>query len=263
MSDLDEATDGRDADTDTDTDTDGHDDRPLPDTHDDAHHRSVQGGAARAAIFGVSDGLVSNVSLILGIAGANVDPSFVRLAGIAGLIAGAVSMAAGEWVSMQAQKELWEREIAMERTEIQRVPHVETVELAQLYESRGIPADLARQMAVEIHRDPEQALEVHVREELGVDLTELGNPVAAATSSFGAFALGAIIPLAPWFLGSGTAAVAASLILSLIAAAVVGGLIARFTDRPPLGSMARQVGIATLAAGVTYAIGSVVGVTTA
>lgn len=227
------------------------------------HHRSVQGGAARAAVFGVSDGLVSNVSLILGVAGASPGADVVRLAGIAGLLAGAISMAAGEWVSMKAQQELLERELEMEKREIHRVPHVEQQELTQLYQSRGIPADVAREMAEQVHRDPELALEVHAREELGMDPEELGNPLHAAGSSFGAFAIGAIVPLLPWFFAGGMGAVVVSLVLSGIAAAAVGGLLARFTDRPPLPSMVRQVVIAGVAAGVTYAIGSLIGVSVA
>lgn len=225
---------------------------PLP----EHHHRSVQGGTARAAIFGVSDGLVSNVALILGVAGAAPGPGVVRLAGIAGLLAGAFSMAAGEYVSMQAQRELLEREIARERAELRRAPMGEAAELAQLYRSRGVAPETANAMAEEIHRDPELALEIHVREELGVDPDELGNPVAAAAASFVAFAGGAFVPLLPWFFSDGTPAVLVSMVLAAVAAAIVGGVLARFTGRSAWASSARQVMIAAGAAGVTYAIGT-------
>jgi VIT1/CCC1 family predicted Fe2+/Mn2+ transporter len=224
------------------------------------HHRDVHGGAARAAVFGVSDGLVSNVSLILGVAGANPGPGIVRLAGLAGLIAGAVSMAAGEYVSMQAQRELLARELEMERIELHRNPHVELVELTQIYQSRGIDPDQARTLAEHMMADPDQALETHAREELGIDPASLGSPVGAAVWSFLAFSAGALLPLLPWFFGRGSAATIASVILGTIGATIVGVLLSRFTGRSALFSAVRQVAIAAVAAGATYAIGSVVGV---
>ena len=235
------------------------DTRPLP-PKAEHHHRDIQGGTARAAVFGVSDGLVSNVSLILGVAGADPGPGVVRLAGLAGLIAGAVSMAAGEYVSMKAQSELLERELDLERVELHRNPHVETVELAQIYQSRGVDPDRARAMAEDLMRDPEMALEAHAREELGIDPSALGSPIGAAVSSFLAFAAGALLPLIPWFLGSGTAAVLASVVLGAIGAVTVGLVLARFTARSYVRSAVRQLAIATVAAGVTYAVGSAVGV---
>lgn len=231
-------------------------DRPV-DTH---HHRDVQGGAARAAVFGVSDGLVSNVSLILGVAGANPAPGVVRLAGLAGLVAGAVSMAAGEYVSMRAQAELLERELEMERIELRRNPHVETAELSQIYASRGIDPGRARAMAEDVMRDPDLALETHAREEMGIDPRSLGSPVRAAGSSFVAFALGALLPLLPWFVSTGAAAAVASVVLGALGAVAVGLGLARFTGRPALRSAARQLGIAAVAAGVTWLVGSLVGV---
>lgn len=224
------------------------------------HHRDIDRGTARAAVFGVSDGLVSNVSLILGVAGASPGAGVVRLAGLAGLISGAVSMAAGEYVSMKAQTELYERELALERRELQRNPHVETVELTQIYQSRGIDPDRARELAQQMMADPEIALQTHAREELGIDPNNLGSARAAAVSSFFAFALGALVPLLPWFFGSGTAATIASVVLGFSASAVVGALLARFTGRKTLFSAARQVGIATVAAGITFLIGNLVGV---
>jgi VIT1/CCC1 family predicted Fe2+/Mn2+ transporter len=224
------------------------------------HHRDVRSGSARAAVFGVSDGLVSNVSLILGVAGADPGAGVVRLAGLAGLIAGAVSMAAGEYVSMKAQNELLERELDIERRELRRNPNVETVELAQIYQSRGVDPDRARELAQEMMRDPDLALQTHAREELGIDPDQLGSPQGAALSSFLSFALGALIPLLPWFFGSGTAAVVASVVLGLAACAVVGALLARFTGRSVLFSAGRQVLIATIAGAVTFFVGNLVGV---
>ena len=224
------------------------------------HHRNIQGGTARAAVFGVSDGLVSNVSLILGIAGASPAPGIVRLAGLAGLIAGSVSMSAGEYVSMRAQTELLERELDMERIELRRNPHVETVELSQIYASRGINPDRARELAEDVMADPELALQTHAREELGINPTSLGSPVGAAVSSFFAFAAGAVLPLLPWFFARGGAAEVASVVLGALGAVAVGVALARFTGRSPVRSAARQLGIAAVAAGVTYLVGRAVGV---
>jgi VIT1/CCC1 family predicted Fe2+/Mn2+ transporter len=239
----------------------GHDVIPEPPVPQ-KHHRDIQGGIARASVFGASDGLVSNVSLILGVAGADPSATYVRLAGIAGLIAGAVSMAAGEYVSMKAQAELLERELAIERRQLERQPHVETVELAQIYQSRGVDADTAMRMAREMMADPDRALETHAREELGIDPGALGSPVGAAVGSFAAFAAGALVPLVPWFFGEGNAAVIASVLLSVVAAATVGVLLGTFTGRSRLFTAARQVAIAVVAAGVTFGIGSLVGIDT-
>jgi VIT1/CCC1 family predicted Fe2+/Mn2+ transporter len=217
---------------------------------------------ARAAVFGASDGLVSNVSLILGVAGADPGSSVVRLAGVAGLIAGAVSMAAGEYGSMKAQQELFEYELALERRELERNPHVETVELTQLYQSRGIEPDLARQLAQGVMIDPETALRAHAREELGIDPDALGSPVRAAVSSFVAFSLGALLPLLPWFFTSGTAALVSSVVLGVAGAAGLGVAIAAFTLGSRFRLALRYVAIAVLAGSVTYGIGSAVGVST-
>ena len=224
------------------------------------HHRNVQGGAARAAVFGISDGLVSNVALILGVAGASPGGGVVRLAGLAGLIGGAVSMAAGEWVSMTAQSELLERELEMERIELHRRPEHERRELVEIYRSRGVEPDTAERLATEMMRDPELALETHAREELGIDPKDLGSPTSAAISSFLAFAVGAIVPLFPWFFGAGTAAIVASIVLGAITALVVGTALARFTGRPASRSAARQLLLTAGPAALTYGLGSVVGV---
>jgi VIT1/CCC1 family predicted Fe2+/Mn2+ transporter len=224
------------------------------------HHRDVQGGAARAAVFGVSDGLVSNMGLILGVAGADPAPALVRLAGLAGLIAGAVSMAAGEYNSMRVQQELIERELDRERTALKDFPHVETVELTQIYQARGIDYDQARVLAEAMMSDPDRALEAHAREELGISPGSIGSPVAAASSSFVAFCLGALVPLLPWFVSGHGGAVVASVLLALVAAVIVGAGTARFTGRPRPRTILRQIGFTMIPAAITYGIGTLVGV---
>ena len=226
----------------------------------EGHHRNVTRGGYRAAVFGVSDGLVSNVALILGVAGASSGQELVRIAGLAGLIAGAVSMAAGEYISMQAQRELLERELEMERREHARNPEHEVEELAEIYESRGVDPDTAREMATNIMEDPEKALEVHAREEMGIDPNELGNPVFAATSSFIAFAIGAVLPLLPWFFAGGNGAIVGSILLGVVGAVLVGGALALATDRSIVRGSLRQLVIAAAAAAITFGIGSAVGV---
>jgi VIT1/CCC1 family predicted Fe2+/Mn2+ transporter len=184
----------------------------------------------------------------------------VRVAGLAGLVAGAVSMAAGEYNSMKVQSELLERELELERIELRRNPQHETRELTDLYRSRGMDPEVARETAEAMMVDPEIALEVHAREELGIDPGSLGSPIGAATSSFVAFAVGALVPLVPWFLGGGDAAILASLVLALVAAVVVGLVVARLTERPAPRMVGRQVLFTLVPAALTYAIGSLVGV---
>lgn len=222
-------------------------------------HRDVTGGSARAAVFGVSDGLVSNVALILGVAAAASDRSNVLVAGVAGLLAGASSMAAGEYVSMKAQSELVERELDIERRSIARQPAAEIRELAAIYRKRGLDHEQATEMAEAVMTDPDVALEVHAREELGIDPDDTGDPVRAAVSSFVAFTLGALIPLLPWFFSEGTGAVVASAILGLVAAGTVGAVLARFTERSMVRTASRQIGWATAACAVTWLIGSWLG----
>lgn len=223
-------------------------------------HRSVSGGLARAAVFGVSDGLVSNVSLILGFAGSGVDNTVVRLAGLAGAVAGGISMAAGEWVSISSQNDLIERELEIERRElIHNVEH-ETEELAAMYESHGMGSARAAAAAEEVMQQPDMALAVHAREELGVDPNSLQSAVWAAGLSLVCFLFGALLPVIPWFVGGGNAAAWASLGIGIITAAFVGGLVARFAERSIAGGVARQVAIVIVACGVTYLIGELVGV---
>ena len=224
------------------------------------HHRDIQGGGRRAAVFGVSDGLVTNVSLILGFAGADAGPSVVRLAGISLLIAGAFSMASGEWNSMSAQRELLERELAMEKHEIRNRPEGERRELVGIYVKRGIDPSVARTLADEMMRTPELALETHAREELGINPSSLGQPLQAAGSSFVTFALGALLPLLPWFVTRGTAAVLASVVLSALGAVGAGVALAAFTQRSWLRSSARQLLMTALPAAVVYGVGALVGI---
>ena len=213
-------------------------------------------GALRAGIFGLNDGLVSNLSLIFGVAGAGVSNHVVIIAGIAGLLAGAFSMGAGEYVSMRVQREVFERLIHLEAHEIGSDPEAERLELAELYVHKGLPRDLSDQLATELMKDPEVALETHAREELGLDPREgLGSPFAAAGSSFVTFALGAFVPLLPFLVSSGTPAVVASAILSGIALFAVGAAMSYLTGRPWLLSGSRMLAVGAAAAGVTYLVG--------
>ena len=214
-------------------------------------------------MFGVSDGLVSNVALIRGIAGASTDAAFVRVAGVSGLLAGAVSMAAGEYVSLRAQAELVERELEIERISIAENPEAETAELTAIYIERGLNPEQARLVATELMSDPEVALDVHAREELGVDPNQLGNPLTAAAASFWAFSIGAFVPLVPWLVGSGTGAVWASACLGVSASAAVGGLLARLTERSVVRTVVRQLVVASGACLATYLIGGLLGASVA
>ena len=227
--------------------------------YDEHHHRNISGGGARAAVFGISDGLVSNVSLILGMAGAHSSAASVRLAGVAGLIGGAFSMAAGEYVSMRAQSELMERELEVERRAIQADPEDERQELAALYRSRGIEAALADELSVKMMRNPDLALETHAREELGFTPGNTGKPLQAAMSSFVTFALGALIPLLPWLFTSGNTALVWSIALAAVASVAVGAALSAFTGRSWLWSATRQLLISGAAATVTYSIGHLIG----
>lgn len=228
----------------------------MPDEH---HHRNLHGGGARAAVFGISDGLVSNVALILGMAGAHASAGAVRLAGVAGLIAGSFSMAAGEYISMRAQSELMQRELDVERLAIWGSPETERRELAGIYRSRGLDADLAEELSTKMMQDPEIALETHAREELGINPAQTGNPFQAAASSFVTFSVGAFIPLLPWLFTTGTHATIWSLILGAIGALAVGAALSLFTGRSWIWSSGRQLLISGVAAAVTYSVGHFVG----
>ncbi|MEU8245528.1 VIT1/CCC1 transporter family protein [Nonomuraea sp. NPDC048916] len=225
------------------------------------HHRDVSGGWLRPAVFGAMDGLVSNFALIAGVVGAAGAGQAAVLAGFAGLAAGAFSMAAGEYTSVKSQTELMRAEIAVERRELARNPEGEQAELAALYRARGLDAELADQVAAGLSADPEQALRVHVREELGVDPDDLPSPYLAAASSFGAFAAGALVPLVPFLFGASGLAVA--LVLSVLALFGFGAAVARLTARPWWLGGLRQLGLGVGAAAVTYGLGHLLGVTIA
>jgi len=224
-------------------------------------HRSVSGGIARAAVFGVSDGLVSNISLVVGFAGSGVGANVVRLAGLAGLVGGAFSMAAGEFVSVAAQNELIERELDVERRELARNPEHEQAELVAIYEAKGIERERAKLVARDIMRRPDMALLVHAREELGIDPDDLASPFRTALFSFIAFALGALLPVLPWFVAKGHGATVASILIGICAAAAVGSFIGRLAERHILKGALRQVAFLVVACSATYLVGTALGVT--
>jgi VIT1/CCC1 family predicted Fe2+/Mn2+ transporter len=221
-------------------------------------------GSLRAAIFGVNDGLVSNVALIMGFAGASQDRSVILLAGISGLLAGAFSMGAGEYISMKVQREVLERILHLEAHELYGDPDAERAELAAIYRRKGLSTELADEVAAQLSRDPAVALDTHAREELGIDPDEgLGNPWGAATSSFFTFCIGAFIPLVAFFFGGGGRATIAAAALTGVALLVVGALTARLTGRPAWWSALRQFAIGMAAALVTFLVGLALGVSVA
>ncbi len=218
-------------------------------------------GALRAAIFGMNDGLVSNLSLIFGVTGAGVNNRVVVIAGIAGLLAGAFSMGAGEYVSMKVQREVFERLIHLEAHEIATQPDVEAEELSNIYRERGFSDELARQVSEEVMKDPELALETHAREELGLDPVQgLGSPWAAAGSSFATFSIGAAIPIVPFLFTQGFAAALISAALGAATLFGVGGSMSILTGRRFLASGARMLGVGVAAAAITYLVGHVLNV---
>jgi vacuolar iron transporter family protein len=226
----------------------------------EAWHRMSRAGSLRAAVFGVNDGLVSNFSLVMGFAGADAKPEYVLLAGVAGLLAGSFSMAAGEYVSIRAQRELFEQQIAMEKQELEISPKEEEEELALIYQAKGIPEDEAHLFARRIIANPRTAIDTLAREELGLDPSELGSPWVAAISSFMAFVAGALVPVLPYLFASGRGAWIASGSLSCLALFAVGALLSIFTARGPLISGMRMLGIGLLASAITYGVGWLLGV---
>lgn len=232
----------------------------LHEAHRDNHtHRDVNGGWLRPAVFGAMDGLVSNLALITGVAGGAVAPQTIVLTGVAGLAAGAFSMAAGEYTSVASQRELVEAELDVERRELRKHPKDEEAELAALYQSRGVEPELAREVARQLSKDPEQALEIHAREELGIDPGDLPSPAVAAVSSFGAFALGALLPVLPYLLGA--TSLWPAVLLALTGLFLCGAVVARVTARTWWFSGLRQLALGGAAAGVTYALGALFGTT--
>lgn len=231
----------------------------MGDAVHEEQHRQISNGWIRAGIFGVSDGLVTNISLILGFAGANPGHDVVRLAGLAGLVAGGFSMATGEYLSMRAQKELLEYEIEVERKSIAQSPAAEQVELRDLFMTRGIEYELAERLSIDLMRDPDLALRTHAREELGIDPSATGSPWAAAISSLTAFVGGAFVPLVPWLWSKSGNEVVWSILFAAIGSAGVGGSIGWFTHRGVVRWSLRQVFVTALAAAVTYGVGRLVG----
>ncbi len=218
-------------------------------------HKSLGGGTLRAGVFGVNDGLVSNTCLVMGVAGAAVEPSVLVLTGVAGLLAGAFSMAAGEYVSMLSQKEMFEHQISQEKDELERYPKEESEELALIYAARGIPLKEARDVAAHLIANPEKALDTLAREELGLNPDDLGSPIGAALSSFIAFSIGASLPIIPFLLKSPNGIVIAAA-LSGIALFIVGAVLSLFSGKSAFVGGARMLLIGSAAAAATYGIGS-------
>ena len=230
----------------------------------EGRHRALSGNALRAAVLGANDGLVSNLSLVMGVAGAAVNDRTILLTGLAGLAAGACSMAMGEWLSVNSARELAQKQIAIEKAELQQAPEEEIEEMALIYEAKGLPPAQAQALARQMMANKDIALDTLVREELGIDPDELGGSAwTAAASSFLLFSLGAIFPVAPFLFLQGSAAVAASLVASGVALALIGAGTSLFTGRGVPFSAVRQLVIGYVAAGITYAIGMLAGVTLA
>jgi vacuolar iron transporter family protein len=229
------------------------------DTVIDHEHADLSGGWLRPAVFGAMDGLVTNIALIAGVGGGGVDPSVIVLTGVAGLVAGAISMGLGEFTSVQASNEQMLAEIAKERRELERNPGAEARELADRWIERGLPAELATELANELRDNPEQALRVHVQDELGIDSESRPSPWIAAGSSFLCFSIGALVPLLTYLLGSDSLWLALS--VGGLGLFVAGALTARFTGRFWVSSGLRQLALGAAAAAATYLIGTAIGVT--
>ena len=224
------------------------------------HRGLASGGNLRAGVFGVNDGLVSNASLILGVAGAHADPNVILLSGVAGLLAGAFSMAAGEYVSVRSQREMYEYQIGLEKEELAQYPEEEAAELALIYEARGLDAVKAKELADSMIADPDKGLDALAREELGLNPDELGSPWGAATFSFVSFAIGAIIPVLPFLMLRTGGALPASIAATGTALFAVGAMLSLFTGRQAWLGGVRMLLIGGAAGAVTYVIGSLLGV---
>jgi VIT1/CCC1 family predicted Fe2+/Mn2+ transporter len=224
-------------------------------------HRNLGGGGnLRAAVFGVNDGLVSNASLILGVAGASSDPRLILVSGVAGLAAGAFAMAAGEYISVRSQRELFEYQIGLERDELKQYPEAEAQELALIYTAKGLPQKEATKLAKQIVADPEHALDTLAREELGLNPSELGSPIGAAASSFVSFAVGAALPLTPFLFATGSRALVFGVVVTGIALFAIGATLSLFTGRSAWYSGSRMLLLGALAGAVTFGIGRLFGV---
>jgi VIT1/CCC1 family predicted Fe2+/Mn2+ transporter len=233
--------------------------QPGPAPHGVEHsHRDVSGGWLRAATFGAMDGLVTNIALVAGVGGGGAGRGVIVLSGMAGLVAGAFSMALGEYASVQTQNDALTAEVAVERAEIARHPEAEEAELADMYQEMGLTRPTAEAVAREVHADPELALKVHVIQELGLDPDEKPSPVTAAVSSFLCFAVGGLVPLLPFLLGASSLAL--GLVVGAVGLFVVGALTSRFTGRPWWLAGGRQLLFGVVAAAATFAVGSLIGV---
>ena len=227
----------------------------------EGRHRATGGNALRAAVLGANDGLVSNLSLVMGVAGAEMNSQLLVITGLAGLLAGACSMALGEWLSVQSSRELYQHQIAIEKQELERAPEEEELELALIYQAKGLPEPQAQALAKQLMANTDSALDTLSREELGVDPQELGGSAwQAAGTSFVLFAIGAIIPVAPYFFLSGMTGVIVSVALSAIGLFVLGSAITLMTGRTVLFSGTRQVIFGLAAAALTFAVGRLIGV---
>lgn len=225
----------------------------------EGRHRAELGGLLRATVFGVNDGLVSNFSLVMGVAGGTSNNSIVLLAGIAGLVAGAFSMSSGEWISIRSQRELYENELRIEQEELRAFPEEERNELEMIYRAKGIAPDAARELVESIMSRNDVALDTLAREELGLDPSTLGSPWVAAFSSFCAFALGAALPVLPFLFGSGAAPTIVAAVISVLALFGVGAATSIFTGRHAGRAGLRMAVIGAVVAAITFGIGSLVG----
>jgi vacuolar iron transporter family protein len=225
----------------------------------EGRHRAPGGNSLRAAILGANDGLTSNLALVMGVAGAQLATTAILITGLSGLLAGSFSMAIGEWISVQSARELYQRQVRTEAAEIRSVPDEEQEELALIYEAKGLPQEEAQQVAQRLMADEQMALDAMVREELGLDPNQLGgSPYSAAASSLLLFAGGAIIPLVPYFVTSGTAAVLAAIGCAMFGLFAIGALITLLTGRNALFSGTRQLVFGLLAAGITFGLGRLI-----
>lgn len=229
----------------------------------EGRHRGANGNALRAAVLGANDGLVSNLSLVMGVAGADPGRDFVVLSGIAGLLAGSLSMALGEWISVRSSSEALDRQLAIEKEELAAMPEEEEAELTLIYQAKGLSEADARATARRIIADPEIALATLAREELGMGGEEDGSAWVAAITSFLTFSIGAVLPVLPWLVFSGTAGIAASAVASGVGLFLTGAIITLYTGRSVLFSGARMLGFGLAAAAITFAIGRLIGVNTA
>ena len=233
---------------------------PAAATRRESRHLFGAGGGFRAAVLGVNDGLVSNFSLVMGVAGGTGDPEFVLLAGVAGLLAGAFSMGAGEYISMRSQRDLYEHQLRLEEAELREWPEEEEEELVLIYQAKGLTREESETIAKRIMARPQVALETMAREELGLDPSQLGWPWGAAVSSFAAFVLGAIVPILPYIFDAGRLSFILSAALSAGALVAVGGLLAGLTGRSATWGAVRMLLAGGAAAAVTFGVGHLIGV---